>query len=106
VTVSRAGIARYQATESAVLATWHRYLNERFEGDPIDLANVSVDDFFAWACPAPFADVTSEALDAIQLMLRDPEWGVGMLEDIAEIVQRTGRSTDNLPGDPPTWARH
>lgn len=46
------------------------------------------------------------ALDRIQHMLRDPEWGVGMLEDIAEIVTGTGREVKNLPGDPPTWGRH
>jgi hypothetical protein len=51
-----------------------------------------------------FADKT--ALDAIQHMLRDPEWGVGMLEDIADLVRATGRDVENLPGDVPTWDRH
>lgn len=46
------------------------------------------------------------ALGQIQHILRDPEWGAGMLEDIAEILQRTGRGTDNLPDDEPTWNRH
>ena len=46
------------------------------------------------------------AMDQIQEMLRDPEWGVGMLEDIADIVNRTGRTTDNYPDDRPTWDRH
>lgn len=45
------------------------------------------------------------ALDAITHILRDPDWGVGMLEDIAEIVTNTGRSLDN-PTDEPTWGRH
>jgi hypothetical protein len=44
------------------------------------------------------------ALDRIATMLQDPEWGSGMLEDIAEEVQRTGRSLDG-DGDP-TWDRH
>ena len=48
----------------------------------------------------------ADALDRIAHILRDPEWGVGMLEDIGEIVTGTGRSIDNLPGDVPTWDRH
>jgi hypothetical protein len=32
------------------------------------------------------------ALDAIACMLRDPQWGVGMLEDIADLVSATGRT--------------
>lgn len=52
------------------------------------------------------------ALDQIQHMLRDPEWGVGMLEDIRDIAERTGRSCEDLPDpDDPgeklaTWGRH
>lgn len=46
------------------------------------------------------------ALDAIREMLRDPEWGVGMLEDIAELVKATGRDVANYPDNRPTWARH
>jgi len=46
------------------------------------------------------------ALNYIAHMLRDPDWGVGMLEDIAELIERTGRTVDNLPGDEPTWERH
>jgi hypothetical protein len=61
-------------------------------------------------CPDCFseyqADADKDALDQIQHILRDPQWGAGMLEDIAEILQRTGRSTDNLPDDEPTWDRH
>ena len=30
----------------------------------------------------------ADALDAIAHMLRDPEWGVGMLEDIAPVCDR------------------
>jgi hypothetical protein len=45
------------------------------------------------------------ALDAIAHILRDPEWGVGMLEDIAAIVGDTERSLDNPSGEP-TWMRH
>jgi hypothetical protein len=47
----------------------------------------------------------ARALDAIAHMLRDPDWGVGMLEDIAAIVSDTGRSLDN-PTEEPTWDRH
>lgn len=46
------------------------------------------------------------ALDEIAEMLRDPEWGVGMLEDIGDIVRRTGRNVENYPDDRPTWERH
>jgi hypothetical protein len=48
----------------------------------------------------------TEALDAIAQILRDPEWAVGMLEDIAEHVEATGRSITNLPDNLPTWDRH
>jgi hypothetical protein len=44
-------------------------------------------------------------LDAIAHMLRDPDWGVGMLEDIAGLVADTGRSLDS-PSEEPTWDRH
>lgn len=58
--------------------------------------------------PPPVARAASDAsaLDRIAHILRDPEWGVGMLEDISEIVAGTGRSIANLPGDEPTWGRH
>jgi hypothetical protein len=48
----------------------------------------------------------AKALDAIQEMLRDPEWGTGMLEDIAGLVLGTGRTTDNYADNRPTWGRH
>ena len=38
------------------------------------------------------------ALDVIAHMLRDPEWGVGMLEDIADITSATGRSIQGTCG--------
>ena len=46
------------------------------------------------------------ALDRIQEMLRDPEWGVGMLEDIAYLVNMTGRDVQNYPDGRSTWERH
>jgi hypothetical protein len=46
------------------------------------------------------------ALAEIAEILRDPEWGVGMLEDIAEIVRATGRTVENYPDDRATWSRH
>jgi hypothetical protein len=53
------------------------------------------------------------ALDLIAHWLRDPDWGVGMLEDIAEVVATTGRTvapiTDPADSDSPgraTWPRH
>ncbi len=45
------------------------------------------------------------ALDAIAYMLADSEWGVGMLEDIADLVRTTGRSIAN-PTGVSTWDRH
>lgn len=51
--------------------------------------------------PAP-ADSTPAAMDEIAELLRDPQWGVGMLEDIREIVERTGRSCENYPADKTT----
>jgi hypothetical protein len=44
-------------------------------------------------------------LDMIATILADPEWGVGMLEDIADLVMRTGRSMVN-PAEISTWDRH
>lgn len=51
------------------------------------------------------AETDAKALDAIARILRDPEWGVGMLEDIADLVRETGRDVE---GDhvTPTWDRH
>ena len=52
----------------------------------------------------------TKALDLICNMLRHPEWGVGMLEDIAELVAATGRDVEtqyDKDGEPiDTWARH
>lgn len=50
--------------------------------------------------------LNARALDAIAEMLRDPQWGVGMLEDIAELVERTGRTTANYDDERSTWGRH
>lgn len=47
----------------------------------------------------------SEALDAIARMLQDPEWGSGMLEDVAEITAATGRDVEG-DGETDTWDRH
>jgi hypothetical protein len=53
------------------------------------------------------------ALDLIAHWLRDPDWGVGMLEDIAAVVATTGRELASItdPDDPTspgrsTWPRH
>ncbi len=57
--------------------------------------------------PAPMtAALDRKALDEIAEMLRDPQWGVGMLEDIGEIVTGTGRSIDDYPDGRSTWGRH
>lgn len=45
------------------------------------------------------------AVDLIADMLLDPDWGVGMLEDIEIIVAATGRDRGN-PFGVPTWDRH
>lgn len=45
-------------------------------------------------------------LDKIQEILRDPDWGVGMLEDIGDLVGRTGRSIEDYPDGRSTWERH
>ena len=39
------------------------------------------------------------ALDAITEMLRDPEWSVGMLEDIADMTSATGRRVQGTCGE-------
>ena len=38
----------------------------------------------------------NRALDIIAYLLKDPDWGPGMLEDIAELVIRSGRSVENI----------
>lgn len=51
----------------------------------------------------------AEALNQIATMLQDPDWGVGMLEDIAAIVDRAGYSVDTqyVNGEAVrTWDRH
>jgi hypothetical protein len=58
------------------------------------------------AAPPERATRDASALDRIAGILRDPEWGVGMLEDIGEIVTGTGRSIASLPGNEPAWGRH
>jgi hypothetical protein len=45
------------------------------------------------------SDIDRLALNAIQKILRDPEWAVGMLEDIGEIVRKTGRKVENYPDE-------
>lgn len=52
------------------------------------------------------AECNAAVLDAIALILCDPDWAAGMLEDVAALVRDTGRSVENLPGDEPTWMRH
>ena len=52
--------------------------------DEIIALECKVDDFKAKL------DVASKALDRIAWILATPEWSVGMLEDIAEIVEKTG----------------
>lgn len=47
-----------------------------------------------------------EALDRIAEMLCDPDWGSGMLEDIADLTRATGRTVENYPDGRSTWARH
>lgn len=51
-----------------------------------------------------------QALAGIAEMLCDPEWGVGMLEDIADIIRATGRSVEDIIGadgeSVSTWGRH
>lgn len=46
------------------------------------------------------------ALDQIAACLRTPEWFVSMLEDIAEIVQRTGRDLADEPDPTQWWTKH
>ncbi len=55
--------------------------------------------------PATDAARDAQALDRIAHMLRNPAWEVGMLDDIAELVGRTGRNVDG-DGILSTWDRH
>jgi hypothetical protein len=48
----------------------------------------------------------ADALDRIAEWLRDPDWGVGMLEDIAQTVELTGRDVESYPDQRSTWDRH
>jgi hypothetical protein len=47
------------------------------------------------------ADELAGATLRLSYMLSEPDWGVGMLEDIAEIV-----GSDPNPNDEPRWMRH
>ncbi|MCL4423103.1 MAG: hypothetical protein M1115_08065 [Actinobacteria bacterium] len=51
------------------------------------------------------SDKDGAALDQIAHILCDPEWGVGMLEDIAHILTQSGRSLENRSSER-TWERH
>ena len=57
----------------------------------------------AWR-DAPGSD--ARALDVIAEWLRDPERGLGMLEDIADVIRASGRSVEDYPDGRPTWDRH
>lgn len=91
--------------------------------DEADLDGRTIDEFAAEIAEAVWEDVDTmrerleeaqtttaerdaQALNVIAHWLRDPAWGVGMLEDITEQVRRTGRKIENYPGDPETWGRH
>lgn len=64
--------------------------------------------------PFPAADSAGDrselgdtaAIEVIAEWLRDPEWGAGMLEDIADTIRRTGRSVEDYPDGRATWPRH
>jgi hypothetical protein len=47
-----------------------------------------------------------QVLDDIAEILRNPDWAVGMLEDIALLVSRTNRTVENYPDNRSTWSRH
>lgn len=56
---------------------------------------------------APGRELTDAVvLDRIAEMLRDPDWGSGMLEDIWDLVTKTGRSIESYPDGRSTWNRH
>ncbi|SOD72868.1 hypothetical protein SAMN05892883_2191 [Jatrophihabitans sp. GAS493] len=59
-----------------------------------------------WREIAPNGRIASDsaAIDRIAHWLCDPEWGLGMLEDIADVITSTGR--DLTGAHEPTWARH
>ena len=40
------------------------------------------------------AETDSKALDRIAWILASPDWSVGMLEDIAELVEKAGHSCE------------
>lgn len=58
------------------------------------------------AAPQPAALSDTAAIAIIAEWLRDPEWGVGMLEDIADAVRSTGRPVEDYPDGRATWPRH
>ena len=45
----------------------------------------------------------ADALDQVAELLRDPEWAPGMLEDVRDKVEETGRSTRSYPDGRSTW---
>ena len=105
-------------TGEPLLASWHEsmgHLGDGYDGTGAEAALAVLREAVeagnrlagqAAALPPAQQQADRAALDRIQHMLRDPEWGVGMLEDIADIIRGTGREVENLPDDEPTWDRH
>ncbi len=89
-----------KSTDAEINAGYDHVSALLFKRDAMSRPHVEVD-----RGPEPLDAFRDRAgLDSIADMLRDPEWGSGMLEDIAQIVQNTGRDTE---GDgTPTWDRH
>jgi hypothetical protein len=73
------------------------------EGDSNDSEIETMRDIILDLCDLLDTAATDKtALDKINYMLSEPDWGVGMLEDICAIVRRTGRT--EVPGA--SWDRH
>ena len=62
----------------------------------------SLEELLGLPRPASWLMPDGDALTRINIILSDPEWGMGMLEDICAIVRKTGR--EEVKGA--VWDRH
>ena len=91
-------IDRVRAEDGAMVQTVRTGMTKSEAGDFLHAMMVALDD-----ASYPAGDVNDvNALDRINEILSQPEWSVGMLEDIAEIVHATGR--EDVPD--PDYQRH
>lgn len=109
---ARAGLRRLAAQQEALFYNTHNTGTKREAGRRTAALTAAAEHLAAPAHNSTTAPrytgsgslSDSQAVERIAHWLRDPNWGAGMLEDIAAAITDTGR---DLNGDGnPTWGRH